>query len=100
MHIKQPFRPTGGATVNIDVASSTANVALTSGIAQRIMNDGTATVWIKFGPDNTVAATLAAGMPVGPGVHEVITPPCDSTHVAVIAAGSTGKVYFTAGTGI
>jgi hypothetical protein len=98
--LKQPFRPTGGATVNIDVASSTANVALTSGAQQRVMNNGTATAWILFGNDNTVAATVAGGMPVGPGVTEVLTPPPGTTYVAAIAAGSTGKIHFTPGAGV
>jgi hypothetical protein len=100
MSIKQPFRPTGGATVNIDVAATTANVALTGGQQQRVFNNGSATVWIKFGPDNTVASAAASGMPVAPGVTEVITPPPDTTYVAAIAAGSTGKIYFTPGSGI
>lgn len=100
MSMKQPFRPTGGAAVNIDVASTTANVALTLANQQRVMNNGTATAWIKFGADNTVTATLAAGIPVGPGVTEVFTPPPGTTYVAAIAAASTGKIYFTPGIGI
>ena len=100
MRIKQPFRPTGGATVNIDVASSSAGVALTSGEQQRVMNNGSATVWINFGPNDEVAASAASGIPVAPGVTEVLTPPLGSTHVAAIAAGSTGLIYFTPGSGI
>ena len=98
-----PFQPTPGATVNINVASSSANVAVsaaTAGCQVRIMNDGTATAWIKFGTDNTVAATTAAGMPVGAGVTEVVTVPTGPIYVAAIAAGSTGKIYFTPGSGI
>lgn len=94
----KPFRP-GGDTVNIDVAGTTANVAIGgSGDSVRVMNNGTATVWVKFG-GSAVAATLAAGMPVGPGVTEVLTPDL-SLYVAAIAAGATGKIYFTPGIGI
>jgi hypothetical protein len=69
----------------------------------RVMNNGTAMAWIKFGSDNTVAATVAAGMPVGPGVTEVISPPTlagGTLYVAAIAAGSTGKIHFTPGAGV
>lgn len=96
----QAFTPSG-ATVNIDVAAASARVALgnVGGPTQvRVMNNGTATVWVKFG-DGTVTATLAAGMPVGPGVTEVVTI-AGETNVAAIAAGATGKIYFTPGAGI
>lgn len=93
-----PFRPSGGATVNIDVASASARVALTSGEQQRVMNNGTATAWIAFG-DGTVTAAIASGMPVGPGVTEVITIPPGVTQVAAIAAAATGKIHFTPGSG-
>lgn len=97
---KEPFRPTGGATVNIDVGAASANILLTAGVAQRIQNNGTATAWINFGPDNTVTATIAAGMPIGPGAIEIITPPVGATYVAAIAAAATGKIHFTPGSGI
>lgn len=99
MSIKQPFRPSGGATVNIDVSSSSQRVALTSGEQQRIMNNGSATVWLKFG-DSSVTATTS-DIPVGATPFtEVQSPPPGTTHVAVIAAAATGKIYFTPGTGI
>lgn len=95
----QPFRPTGGDTVNVVVGAASANVLLSSAQQQRVMNNGTATAWIKFG-DNTVAATLAAGIPVGAGVTEVLTIPPGSTYVAAIAAAATGTIYFTPGAGV
>lgn len=100
MSLKQAFRPTGDATVNIDVGAASANVALTDAPQQRVMNNGTATAWIKFGADNTVAATIAAGMPVGPGTALVVTVPTGAAYVAAIAAGATGKIHFTPGAGI
>ena len=98
-----PFSPSG-STVNIDVAATTANVALGgnyNGGQLRIMNNGTATVWVNIG-SSSVTAALATGFPVGPGVTEVLSLPSSdgASHVAAIAAGSTGKIYFTPGTGI
>lgn len=98
-----PFSPIAGQTVNINVASSSANVQVSDrpGSQQvRIMNDGTATVWIRFGTDNSVAATTASGVPVAAGATEVLTAPMGPVWVAAIAAGATGKVYFTPGGGI
>jgi hypothetical protein len=93
-----------GPTVNVDVGAASANVLIGRWVgAVRVMNNGTATAWIAFGTDNTIAATLAAGVPVGPGVTEILSPPPQSggtLYVAAIAAGSTGKIYFTPGSGI
>ena len=101
--MSEAFLPATGSTVNISVASSSANVQVTgtgtSGVSQvRIMNDGTATVWIKHGTDNTVTATIS-NLPIGAGATEVLSfqNPC---WIAAIAAGSTGKIYFTPGSGL
>jgi hypothetical protein len=96
-----PFRPADGSTVSINVAATTANVQVSAstGVQQvRIMNNGTATVWIRFGTDNTVAATTSH-MPVGPGTTEVLSHQ-GPLWVAAIAAGATGLIYFTPGEGI
>ena len=99
----RPFEPVG-STVNVDVAAASANVLIGRWASQvRVMNNGTETAWIAFGSDNTVAATLAASVPVGPGVTEVLTSPGlagGTLYVAAIAAGATGKIYFTPGAGI
>jgi hypothetical protein len=99
--MSRAFTPLPGATANIDVSSSTGNVSL--GFAGgpypvRIFNNGTATAWINFGT-SAVTASLTTGMPVGPGVTEVVTVPNYGApaYVAAIAAGSTGKIYFTPG---
>lgn len=92
---------TPGQTVSITVAATSSRVKLidTSSPTQvRVMNDGTATVWLAFG-GSTVAAT-ASGLPVPAGAVEVLTIPQEATHVAAIAAGSSGIVYFTVGMGI
>lgn len=96
------LKPRG--TVNIDVSSSNQSVKITStpGIRQvRLMNNGTATVWMEFGGSDVVAA-VATGFPIGPGVHEVQTVKYTDgpIYAAAIAAGSTGKVYITPGSGV
>ena len=99
-----PFTPQNAATVNIDISSSNQRVKYSNdGFSQqvRVMNNGTATAWIAFG-DVTITAALATGIPVGPGVTEVYSitsTPGTSLYAAAIAAGSTGKIYFTPGVG-
>jgi hypothetical protein len=99
----EAFTPSPGSTVNIDVSSSSQSVALGVGgeTQVRVYNDGTATAWINHGPTGVTAA-LASGMPVGPGVCEVITIAGygSTAYFAAIAAASTGKIYFTPGVGI
>lgn len=93
------FSP-GPDTANIVVSAASQRETFKGDNALRsvrIYNDGTATVWVAFG-DGTVNAALASAMPVGAGVCEVVT--TSATHVAAIAAGSTGTIYFTAGNGI
>jgi len=100
----ETFRPDKAATVNINVSSSSQSVQVTDSLGPvqvRIMNNGTATVWINFG-NSTVTAAVGSGVPIGPGVTEVLTG--DTTgpgplFVAAIAAGATGNIYFTSGRG-
>lgn len=99
------FRAARAATVNIDVSSSSQRVAITSQtgpIQIRVMNNGSATVWINFG-DSTATAALASGIPIGPGISCGFTesaPDGGALYVAAIAAGATGKIYFTPGGGL
>ena len=99
----QPFRPFAAKTVNIDVASSSARIEITTCDTVRVMNNGTATAWVDFG-DVTITASLTTSFPVGPGVIEVLKVPRSvdgaRRYAAAIAAGSTGKIYFTPGEGI
>jgi hypothetical protein len=95
-----PFCPAVAQTVSINVGASSANVQVTTGTGLtqvRVMNNGTATTWLRFGTDNTVAATTS-NLPVGPGTIEVFSVPAP-VWVAAIAAGSTGLIYFTPGEG-
>jgi H+/gluconate symporter-like permease len=99
------FTPAKNSTVNINVSASSQNIFVTnrnSPINVRIMNNGTATVWIAAG-GSSVTATTTANAPVGPGVHEVLTFEPDvngNLYIAAIAAGSTGRIYFTPGDGL
>ncbi len=101
--MSQPFRPLAAATVNIDVAAASARIPIGGTPASlRIYNDGTETVWITFG-NSTVVAALASGTPVPAGAVEVFGFGSGDTagiNVAAIAAGPTGKIYFTPGSGI
>lgn len=103
MQSYSPFIPGAAATVNIDVSSSSQSVDLGTFIGEqqlRVFNNGTATVWVEFGA-STVTAALATGMPVGPGVTEILTIRGGSAiYAAAIAAASTGKIYFTPGNGV
>lgn len=95
-----PFIPLGN-TVNIDVSSSSASVTIDAdggSSAVRVFNNGTTTVWIKFSDTASPTAALATGIPIGPGVTEIYG--VNAAYVAAIAAGSTGKIYFTPGAGI
>lgn len=93
------FAPRGD-TAHITVAATTASVALKAGgPQQRVMNNGSATAWIVFG-SSTIEADGSTSMPIAPGAIEVLTPPPAATHVAAIAAGATGLIYFTPGVGL
>lgn len=99
MSFMAPFQPSGD-TVNVTVGASSGNVRFSTTNAHKqvwVMNNGSATVWIKFG-GSAVAATLAAGLPVGPGRDAVFT--TTEQYAAAIAAGATGLVYFTPGSGM
>ncbi len=100
-----PFSAKPGGTVNIDVSGSAQYVQITNmrAIRQiRVMNNGSATVWIRFANATGVAASLTADFPVGPGVTEVFTAAITDgpIWVSAIAATTTGKIYFTPGQGI
>lgn len=92
-------------TANISVSASSQRVFLDTRngpVTVRVMNDGTATVWIQGG-DSTVTASTSTSLPIGPGVHEVMTfSPGQNGQlwIAAIAAGSTGSIYFTEGAGL
>jgi hypothetical protein len=99
------FAPTRDDTANINVGSSTASVKIgdiSDPIQVRVMNNGTATVWIKFG-DSTVTADTTNDIPIAPGYTGgfTVNPVAGGQlWAAAIAAGATGRIYFTPGVGI
>lgn len=105
MRNEAAFTPQAGATVNIDVSSSSQKIQVSTAsgdIDVRVHNNGTATVWIVFGVTTGLTATTTAELSIPPGAVEVLhVPPLGSAvFVAAIAAASTGKIYFTPGSGI
>lgn len=98
------FEAMNAATVNISVGAGSANVLVEnfSGCnCVRVFNDGTATAWIDFG-GSTVAATLAASIPIATKTSHIFAVPASSAstvYAAAIAAGATGSIYFTPGNG-
>lgn len=98
-----PFVASPASTVNINVSAVSQSVSLAvRGRRQiRIMNNGSATVWVAFGPTGVTAST-SANMPIPPGAIEVVSIPDygATAFAAAIAAGSTGLVYFTPGEGV
>lgn len=100
-----PFSPHVGKTVLINVSSSSQAVKVSDNPGPRqvrIMNDGTATIWVAFGNSSAVSSSTTANLPIAAGATEVLTAAIGDgpLYAAAIAAGATGKVYFTPGSGI
>lgn len=94
-----PFTP--GRTQPIAVSASSQAVKLSDvrNAQIRVCNLGTETVWIKFGGADVTAANTDMPIPAAPFV-EVLTANTDGpVYVAAIAAGSTGDIVFTVGSG-
>lgn len=102
--MERAFNPAVGGTKSITVGAASARVFIyrQNGPMQvRVVNDGTATVWIRAG-GSAVAATTS-DIPVLAGTIEVLTFAPDEgsdLYLAAIAAGATGTIYFTPGSGI
>jgi hypothetical protein len=97
---RSTFEAVPGGRNDITVSASSQRVALNAGNGMRsdvrVVNHGTAKVAIRFG-DSTVTADFSTDMTVAAGVTEVLK--LSGTHVAAIAAGATGVIEFTPGTG-
>jgi hypothetical protein len=98
---KGVFQPTGNS-VKLSVTATTGSVALaanhTHGDTVRIANEGTNSIFIKFGGSG-VTATQAAGMMVLAGTAEPFDLPPGFTHVAAICK-ATETAYMCATVGI
>lgn len=90
-----PFTP--GLSVSRSVSGASASVALPLGAGDvlRILNDGTATAFFKFG-DSTVTAAVT-DTPILAGMSEAFTYPESQTHIAAI--GTSGTLRVTRGYG-
>lgn len=100
----RPFAPLEDCK-NIAVSATTQRISLGQPDHVRVTNDGSATVWVRFGgPD--VESSTSTGFPMTAGMTEVFSFPASlasggtSVNVAVIAAAATGTVYFQTGVGI
>lgn len=101
--MSKAFTPVPNGTVNIDVSTSSQRVLIGNPDQVRICNDGSATVFVAFG-SSSITTTTSTGFPVGPGVVEVLTVPPSlnsaPAYASAIGSGSTGKIYFTPGSGV
>lgn len=94
------FKPTYQGTVTITVTGSSAATALTHPGRSRavVYNAGSADVFVEFGASD-VAAAVASGYPIGPGMKETIAIDPANTHIAAIS-GTTGQtLYVSVGAG-
>ena len=103
MAVNQALAPSG--VVSITASTTVARAALVGvGDALMISNTTNGVAFVKFGTDNTVAATTAAGGAdciVPPVMQTIFTVPDGVTWAAVILASgaTTGPVFFTRGVG-
>lgn len=85
-------------TATISASTTSANKAVWQSSPQVVIHNATSvTVFIKFGTDDSVAATTA-DYPILAGATETLTKR-DASYVAAITASGSGSVYVTSGTG-
>lgn len=100
--MSNPFVVDPAKTRSISVSALNQRVAVTfdpGSDCVRVRNAGTAEVFIELG-DSDIEATTTASTPVAAGSVEVFGVPPGTTHIAAIAVGSTGTIYFTPGSGV
>lgn len=99
--MSNPFEADGAPeTIAVGATTSTPRKFTENPDCVRIVNLGTAFIWFKFG-DSAVTVSTTTGQAIGPGVHEVQRVPVRGpAFVAIIAAGATGDVQFTPGSGL
>ncbi len=91
-----------GNPVNINVSTSSQTVALdfkgtTNARHIRVVNDGTATAFIRFGPTGLTVNTTTTGIPIRTGATQDFHMQPEWTNAYAIAAAATGRVYFIPG---
>lgn len=89
-----------GATVNLAVLTTTANVAVTrpniGTQSIRLVNVGTNTVFVTIGTSG-VTASLTTSFPLLPNTAETFLLQNGATHVAAIASATGNTLYVTTG---
>lgn len=103
--IIKSFEPRDDAQAEIDVSGTSQKVQIAPDHGEvniRVHNDGTATVWVRFGIEASLTASTTTGISIPAGSVEVlrVRKLSGPAFAAAIAAGATGKVYFTPGEGI
>lgn len=92
-----PFRPTGTASLSAGTTSS--NVALAGGGELVVVtNTATSLAYVRFGADQTVAATNA-DMPVLPNTRVMLSVNSLIAYAAAILTTGSGTVLFSRGDG-
>ena len=92
-----PFRPTGTASLSAGTTSS--NVALAGGGESVVVTNTAASLaYVRFGADQTVAATNA-DMPVLPNTRVMLSVNSLIAYAAAILTTGSGTVLFSRGDG-
>jgi len=89
------FTPTPNGTVTtLAVTTTSANVALPTGITDEITNTGSTTIYANLGSSSVTAGTSNYG--IAPGVRVYWTPG-SATYIAGITSSGTGSLSITGG---
>lgn len=92
------FMPSGLGTASLLAGTTSANVAIDpNSSAVRVVNDGTATAFIRFGRAGVTTDTTH--MPIRGGATETFTKGSNDYVAAIVASGTT-QLYFTSGEGL
>lgn len=86
-------------TITAGLASAAVALPATGGNRVVVYNAGTVPVMIEFGTSG-VAAVLATGYPVGPGMKETLAVDATATHIATISGTASQTFYVSCGAGI
>ncbi len=92
-----PFRPTGSVSLSAGVTSANA-LLIGGGDSVVVTNTSAALVFIKFGADATVVASVS-DMPVLPSSCVILSINSLIKSAAAISVSGTGSVIFTRGDG-
>jgi hypothetical protein len=92
-----PFRPTG--TTSVSVSAVSANVLLSGGGDTVVVTNTTASVvYVRFGSDSTVAASIS-DMPILGASRLILSVNSLISYAAAFSASGSGNVLFSRGDG-